>query len=57
MSASRRPSPSAVPARPATVSVTPTALDDLARATLEATAALVLVCDVCGRVLLANAAL
>ena len=57
MSASRRPSPSAVPARPATVSVTPTALDGLARATLDATAALVLVCDDGGRVLLANAAL
>ncbi|MGX5655912.1 diguanylate cyclase domain-containing protein [Geodermatophilus nigrescens] len=37
--------------------MTPTALDGLARATLEATAALVLVCDGGGRVLLANPAL
>ena len=57
MHASRRPAPSGAPARQATVSVTPTALDGLARATLEATAALVLVCDDAGRVLLANPAL
>ena len=57
MHASRRPAPSGAPALQATVSVTPTALDGLARATLEATAALVLVCDDAGRVLLANPAL
>ncbi|SHH11342.1 diguanylate cyclase domain-containing protein [Geodermatophilus nigrescens] len=57
MHASRRPSPSGGTPRTATVSVTPTALDGLARATLEATAALVLVCDDAGRVLLANPAL
>jgi diguanylate cyclase (GGDEF)-like protein/PAS domain S-box-containing protein len=55
--ASRRSTPAGTPARPATVSVTSTALDGLARATLEATAALVLVCDGAGRVLLVNPAL
>ena len=57
MHASRRPHLAGAPARPAPVSVTPTALDGLARATFEATAALVLVCDSAGRVLLANPAL
>jgi diguanylate cyclase (GGDEF)-like protein/PAS domain S-box-containing protein len=55
--ASRRTSPSGLPQRPATVSVTAPALDALSRATVEATAALVLVCDGGGRVLLANPAL
>ncbi|GAB3195984.1 hypothetical protein GCM10027261_17610 [Geodermatophilus arenarius] len=56
MHASRRPSPSGGTPRTATVSVTPTALDGLARAAVQATAALVLVCDGDGRVLLANPA-
>ncbi|SFT91715.1 cyclic di-GMP phosphodiesterase Gmr [Geodermatophilus amargosae] len=57
MHASRRTSPSGLPQRRATVSVTAPALDALSRATVEATAALVLVCDGGGRVLLANPAL
>jgi diguanylate cyclase (GGDEF)-like protein/PAS domain S-box-containing protein len=55
----RGPAPAGGPghaAPGASVSVTPTALDGLARATLQATAALVLVCDGDGRVLLANPA-
>lgn len=57
MHATRRPHLAGAPVRPAPVSVTPRALDGLARATFEATAALVLVCDSAGRVLLANPAL
>ncbi|GAB3320888.1 hypothetical protein GCM10027451_41910 [Geodermatophilus aquaeductus] len=57
MHAPRRTPPSGLPQRRATVSVTSPALDGLARATVEATAALVLVCDGGGRVLLANPAL
>ncbi|MGY1642652.1 diguanylate cyclase domain-containing protein [Geodermatophilus sp. SYSU D00703] len=53
-----RPSPEPpTGGRVATVSVPGNVLDGLARATLEATAAIVLVCDAGGRVMLANPAL
>ena len=53
----RRVGEESAPARPATVSVPAVVLDGLARATLEATAALVVVCDGQGTMLLANPAL
>jgi diguanylate cyclase (GGDEF)-like protein/PAS domain S-box-containing protein len=52
-----RPVTELEPGRPATVSVPAVVLDGLARATLAATAALVLVCDGQGSLLLANQAL
>ena len=57
MHAVRRVEEGPAPARPATVSVPAVVLDGLARATLEATAALVVVCDGQGSMLLANRSL
>ncbi len=57
MHAARRAANEPEPGNPVTVSVPVVVLDRLARATLEATAALVLVCDGQGNLLLANQAL
>ena len=57
VNAARRVVEGPKPGRRATVSVPGVVFDGLARATLEATAALVLVCDGRGRLLLANQAL